>query len=155
MVSICGCVGVQHYEDMEISFDYPSNWTAGKVMDLPVIVVISESSQVNVKIAKKRLPPNLTSEEYVASSIKNNSKSLEIYCYQEVSNRTLEVDGKLAWENIYQIGCNNTQTRQKIRNVWLEKNGYIYTITCTVIPPEDFEEKNKYFNIIIDSFKIK
>lgn len=155
VIMISGCVSSKHYEEHGISFDYPSNWKAGVVYDLPhSLVSISESSQVNVKVFKYNNTNNSSLKEAYDNSVRNKTIIYEEYCYQQVSNNTITVDGVPAYELIYQIGCNNTQTRQKIREVWLEKNNNIYTIVCTVIPPEDFSLKNKAFDEIINSFHV-
>jgi hypothetical protein len=155
VILISGCINSQHYQKDNISFNYPVNWKAGYIYDLPgALVGISESSQVDVKIFKYKTPQDSGLKEVYYQSVNNHSTNLAKYCYQQVSNKTMSVDGTTAYELIYQIGCNSTQTRQKIREVWLEKNGYIYTIVCTVIPPEDFPSKNIAFEEIITSFHV-
>lgn len=155
MILIAGCINSKHYEENGISFDYPSNWKTGSIYDLPgAIVGVSESSQVDVKIFRYKTN-NTSLREVYLNSLTNKSIALDKYCYKQVSNSTLTVDGVPAYEQIYQIGCNITQTRQKIKEVWLEKNGYIYKITCTVIPPEDFTTQNPSFDKIINSFQVK
>lgn len=155
VIMISGCLTSQHYDKNGISFNYPSNWKTGVIYDLPGAVVgVSESSQVDVKIFKKKIPTGSNLTTVYNDSLTNHSSQLKGYCYQQISSKTITVDGVPAYENIYQIGCNSTQTRQKIREVWLEKNGYIYTITCTVIPPEDFPVKNLAFDGIINSFHV-
>lgn len=156
VISISGCLSSAHFENSEMSFDYPSTWKTGKILDLPgAIIGVSESSQVDVKIYKNKIPPSSSLKEVYDKSVSNTSINLEPYCYRQISNKTITVDGREAYENVFQIGCNSTQTRQIIREVWLEKNGYIYTITCTVIPPEDFQSKNSAFNLVIGSFHVK
>lgn len=154
-IMISGCLAPQHYDENGISFNYPANWKIGVITDLPGAVVgISESGNVDVKIFKKKITGDSNLESIYNDSLANRTRDLDGYCYQQISSKTITTDGVLAYENIYQIGCNSTQTRQKIREVWLEKNGYIYTIICTVIPPEDFSEKNMVFDEIINSFHV-
>lgn len=156
VISISGCIYSQHYQVKEVSFDYPYSWKVGIIHDLPgAMVGISESSQVDVKIYRYDIPTGSNLKEVYEKSITNHSETLNEYCYQQVSNRTLIVDGRKAYEIVYQLGCNSTQTRQRIREVWLEKNGYIYIITCTVIPPEDYPSKNIAFDQIINSFHVQ
>lgn len=156
VISISGCLSSAHFENSEISFDYPSTWKTGKIIDLPGAVVgVSESSQVDVKVYKNKTPTGSSLKEVYDKSVANKSLNMETYCYRQISNKTIAVDGREAYESVFQIGCNSTQTRQIIREVWLEKNGYIYTITCTVIPPEDFQSKNHAFDLIISSFHVK
>ena len=155
VIMISGCITSQHYDDNGISFNYPSNWKTGAIQDLPGAVAgVSESGQVDMKIFKNKKDNGTSLKEVYDNSLTNKTNNLNKYCYKEVSNRNLTVDGVPAYEIIYQVGCNSTQTRQKIREVWLEKNGNIYTIICTVIPPEDFPEKNPDFDGIINSLHI-
>ncbi len=156
VIMISGCLTSQHYDENGISFDYPLNWKTGVLYDYPKSVVgIFESTQVNVKIFKTRAPNSTSLKEFYNESIHNQTRTLNEYGYQQISSKTISVDGVQAYENIYQIGCNSTQTRQKIREVWLEKDGYIYRITCTAIPPEIFPLKNAAFDKIINSFHVK
>jgi hypothetical protein len=155
-IMISGCINPQHYDENGISFNYPSNWETGVIADLPGAVVgVSESGgQADVKIFKKKMPADSNLETVYNDSVNNRTRQLDEYCYQKISSKTIMVGGIPAYEIIYQTGCNSTQTREKVREVWLEKNGYIYIITCTVIPPEDFPEKNLAFDEIIDSFHV-
>jgi|LAHU01.1.fsa_nt_gb hypothetical protein len=154
-IMVSGCLAPQHYDENGISFNYPANWKTGVITDLPGAVVgISESGNVDVKIFKKQMPADSNLETVYNDSLTNQTIELDEYGYQQISSKTITVDGVRTYENIYQTGKNSTQTRQKIRQVWLEKNGYIYTIICTVIPPEDFPEKNMAFDEIINSFHV-
>ncbi|MCE5213645.1 MAG: hypothetical protein LLF83_02865 [Methanobacterium sp.] len=157
VIVLSGCVSSKHYDNKGISFDYPSNWnTSQHIFDLPgAMVIVYESSQADVKIFKYDIPSGSSLEEAYHESITNHSSRFQGYCYQQVSNRTITVAGVQAYEIVFQIGCNSTQTRQKIREIWLEKNGTIFTIICTVIPPEDFTTKDVAFNQIINSFQVK
>lgn len=152
-----GCtMGKKHFGNDEISFDYPGTWKCGAIVDLPgVIVGVSKSSQVDVKISKQRMPSGYTLKDVYNEARANNSQNLAQYCYQPLSERTLTVDGSTAYEIIYKIGCDQTQTRQQFRSVWLEKNGFLYIIFCTVMPPEDFDKENTNFDVIVNSFHVK
>jgi hypothetical protein len=157
VIIISGCIYSKHFDKDGISFDYPSNWnTSQHIFDLPgAMVIVYESSQVDVKVFKYKTPSGSSLEKVYMDSVTNHSKNYSEYCYQQVSNGTITVDGVPAYEIVFQIGCNSTHTRQKIREVWLEKNGFIYTIVCTVIPPEDYSNKNVAFQQIINSFQVK
>lgn len=156
VIALSGCLSSKHFQKDGISFDYPSNWKIGEIYDLPGAVVgVSESSQVDVKIFKKQIPTDSSLKEVYYTSIANHSTTLEKYCYQQISNKTIAIDSTIGYDTVFQIGCNSTQTRQKIREVWLERNGYIYIIQCTVIPPEIFPSKNAAFDEIINSFHVK
>lgn len=155
VIMISGCTTSKHYDDHGVSFNYPANWQVGDIYDLPGAVVgVSENSQVDVKILKRNIPADSNLESLYNQSVSNQTNSFNKYCYQQLSSKKITVDGQVAYENIYQLGCNSTQTRQKIREVWLEKNGHIYIISCTSIPPEIYSNKSRYFDIIISSFHV-
>lgn len=156
VIMISGCTSTNHFEDQSISFNYPANWKTGVIYDLPGAVVgVSENSQVDVKIFKKNITPDSSLEKMYNKTKANRNANYSIYCFQQLSEERITLDGQPAYENIYQLGCNSTQTRQMVREVWLEKNGYIYVITCTVIPPEIYSNKSNDFDIIINSFHVK
>jgi hypothetical protein len=156
VIMISGCLTSKHYDANGISFNYPSSWQAGVVYDLPgALVEVSESSQVDVKIFKKNISNNSSLETIYNESLTNHTRKLDKYCYQQISSKNIIVDGVPAYETIYQLGCNSSQTRQKIREIWLEKNGYIYIISCIAIPPEIYPNKSKDFDMIINSLHIK
>jgi len=153
----CECTNNKnHFENSEISFDYPIDWQTGEIFDLPgVIIGISKSSDVNVKIAKTKLPLGYTLKKFYNEGLNNRTKNLAKYCLQSILEKNITVDGVPAYESIYKIGCNNTQTRQQLLIVIFERNGYIYTIFCTVIPPENFNNEKTNFDMIINSFHVK
>ena len=156
VIMISGCIYTKHYDANGISFNYPSSWEAHAIYDLPGAQVgLADSGQVEVIIYKKNISSNSGLENVYNQSLTNHTRTLEKYCYKQISSENITVDGVPAYETVYQIGCNNTQTRKKIREVWLEKNGYAYIISCTAIPPEIYPEKNNGFNMIINSFHVK
>jgi hypothetical protein len=42
----------------------------------------------------------------------------------------------------------------QVREVWLQKNGKIYVISCWAFP-SSFEANQPAFNLIVDSFRVK
>lgn len=153
----CECTNNKnHFENSEISFDYPTNWKTGEILDLPgVIIGVSRSSDVNVKITKAKSPSGYTLERFYDEELNNRTKNLAKYCLQSILEKNITVDGVPAYESIYKIGCNNTQTQQQLLIVIFERNGYIYTIFCTVIPPENFDAERPNLDMIINSFHVK
>ncbi|MGC9516470.1 MAG: PsbP-related protein [Methanomicrobiales archaeon] len=156
IISIIGCIeNNRNFEDDEISFDYPSNWETGRVMDLPGAIISVRGNNTEVIISKKELNNNSSLKQYFNNFKVANKENLTEYCYQIISEKTLQVDDTNAYEIIYKIGCNNTQTRQQHLTIFMEKNGYLYTISCTVIPPEEFDNQKGNIDIIIESFQVK
>lgn len=153
---ISGCIFTKHYDAEGISFNYPSNWEVHEICDLPgALISLFESHQIEVIIYKKNNSDNSSLETIYNQSLTSHTRILEKYCYQQISSRNIIVDGVPAYETIYQVGCNNTHTRKKVREVWLEKNGHIYIIECTAIPSEIYSDRSKGFDMIIHSFYVK
>lgn len=152
-----GCINdTNHFENNEISFDYPSDWKIGEILDLPrVIVGVYKSSQVDVKISQTKMPSGYTLEKFYKDELNNRTINLAQYCFQSISEKNITVDGVPAHKSIYKIGCNSSQTRQQFQSVIFEKNGFIYSIFCTAIPPEIFDNEKANFNMIINSFHVK
>jgi len=148
-----GCIFKGHYEGSGISFDYPMGWVTGTVMDLPGAIVVVEdiSRESTVFIFKEKA--NTTLEERYLEYTQKMSRELSEYCYKQISNRTLTVDGSKAYEIVYTFGCDQTQTREQTRTVILQKGDYFYIIECKTTP-ENFKSENPNFDIIINSLDI-
>lgn len=156
LVAVSGCFeSKKKFEDNQISFEYPSTWKTGRVMDLPGAIISIRGDNADVIISKTEINNTSSLESYYKKLIETNQESLAEYCYQVISERTLKVDGADAYEIIYKIGCDDTQTRQQRRIILFEKKGYLYTISCTVIPPEEFDNQKSNLNIIIESLHVK
>jgi hypothetical protein len=156
VISVSGCLdSKKHFEDEDISFDHPSKWETGRIMDLPGAIITVGNDNTDVIIYKNKINNSFSLKEKYSSVKENNKKKLAKYCYKVISESTMKVDGTEAYEIIYKIGCNDTQTRQLHRNIILEKKGYIYSISCTVIPPEEFDNQKSNLDIIIESFHVK
>lgn len=153
VVLAAGCIFKGHYQGSGVSFDYPMGWTCGKVMDLPgaLVGVSSPSSEAEVIIFKEKA--NTSLEERYLEYTRKLPVELAGYCYRQVSNRTLTVDGSRAYELVYTIGCDPTQTSQQTRLVILQKGDYFYIIDCKTTPG-NFNRENPNFDIIINSLDI-
>lgn len=156
VISVSGCLNSKkHFENEDIYFDHPSKWETGRIMDLPGAIITVGKDNTDVIIYKNKINNSFSLKEQYSSVKENNKKKLAKYCYEVISEKTMKVDGTEAYEIIYKIGCDDTQTRQLHRNIILEKNGYIYSISCTVIPPEEFDNQKSNLDIIIESFHVK
>ena len=152
VVLAAGCIFKGHYEGQGISFDYPMGWECGKVMDLPgaLISVNSPSGDAQVIIFKERA--NTSLENRYLEYTRNLPANLSGYCYRQVSNRTLTVDGSKAYELVYTIGCDPTKQANNPL-VILQKGDYFYIIACKTAPG-NFNRENPNFDIIINSLAI-
>ncbi|MDI9624656.1 MAG: PsbP-related protein [Methanothermobacter sp.] len=153
VVLVTGCIFKGHYKGYGISFDHPIGWECGRVMDLPsaLVSVRDPSGDAEVIIFKEKA--NTSLENRYLEYIQKLPVQLSGYCYRQVSNRTLTVDASKAYELVYAIGCDSTQTSQQTRLVILQKGEYFYIIDCRTTP-KDFERQNPNFDIIINSLDI-
>lgn len=170
---------IKHYNDSEISFNYPENWIISNYEN-PVETFFSSKPQnltitrhdsdwqnsssavnqencapdpsnptmttVNIK-RENSLSPNITLE--------NAYRSNDFYPvieqspgYTFISQKSIMVDGAAGYEFIY-----GNQLDQYY-DVWFEKNGKIYSITCETLK-ESFDAEKKNFDMIVNSFHVK
>ncbi len=69
-----------------------------------------------------------------------------------ISEGTTTVDGVTAYEKGYKRP--HGEPWYQMRDVWLEKDGEDYILSCWAIP-DDFDEAQEDFNLIIESFHVK
>jgi len=148
-----GCTYKGHYEGSRVSFDYPIGWKCNKPTDLPgaLIIVSAPSNKAMVIIGQEKANGSL--EDRYLEHVQKLQEELSKYCYEKISNRTLTVDSSKAYELVYKLGCDQTQTRQQIRMIILQKGDYFYIIECEATP-EDFNKENRNFDTIINSLHI-
>ena len=153
VVLATGCIFKGHYEGSGIAFDYSMGWEPGTVMDLPGAIVGVSNPSGNSEVIIFKEKANSTLKEKYLESAQKLARELSGYCYKQISNRTFMVDGSEAYEIVYTIGCDQTQTRQQTRLVILQKGDYFYIIDCKTTP-ENFKQENPNFDIIINSLDI-
>lgn len=132
-----------HYEDNEISFDYPSNWniTVRKYS----ISLFNDRSQVTIE------KPGINAA-YILENISRKNVSATVPLPSEViSNKTITVDGLKAQKITYQTKGDSGPSRIEIT---INKNSKLFRIYFYA-PADEFKSAEVDFNMIINSFKIK
>lgn len=158
----------KHFSAAGISFDYPGSWKSiseifptykpGHDNDLDAeqlgCVVDAASSTrfekftTSVKIEKKEMPSGSNIKDVFDQTYRNYAnKSLVA-----MSEKTYTTGGSIAYEKVYKRP--HGEPWYQIRDVWLEKNGTIYIISCSAFP-QSFARAQEDFDEIISSFKIK
>lgn len=156
-----------HFENDLFAFDYPSGWrtlddiwgggySPGSENELgaqeisgvadPASRTRWERYSVYCEVSIRELPAGRTLEEVYREVYQS------VPIQQEISQTTLTVDGLTAYEYTYTQFWGEPLWQR--RDVWLEKNGTIYILTCKAFP-DSFEERQADFDLIVNSFHIK
>ncbi|MEN4007386.1 MAG: sortase [Methanobacteriaceae archaeon] len=136
-------IGTNHFDNGEISFDYPDTWnkTNGTGSN---VVSFTDANGLNVKVFRLRTPPNYNLSRRInldaAGTIDKN--------FLLVSKENITVNGTTAYKRDFNVtGKNGTHQR---REVWIERNNLIYSIILTA--PEGVNVNS--VDVLISSLKI-
>ncbi len=154
----------KHFENDELSFDYPGDWQTFSEMwstwepshdealdaEESVGVAISGFSW-SVRIASKELPPDTALKDVYEQTYKRSWIS-EYAKSHTISEGTTTVDGVTAYEKVYKRP--HGEPWYQMRDVWLEKDGAVYILSCWALP-DSFDEAQEEFKLIIESFHVK
>lgn len=145
------------YAKNNISFKYPESWTNKITSSTPNTVTAvgdpdSQESDGNINtlaiIQKTDLPSGQTLKQTYDATYNNYANESS---FQEVSERTLNINGLTAYENIHKVDVSGVQKQE--RATWFEKDGTIYVVLCGALP-SDFESQQTNFDLITFSFKV-
>jgi hypothetical protein len=155
-----GCIinNNQDYRSLNqngITMNYPSNWIVANTQVNETIAAVgnpefidnsSGLGLVGVNIQKRTLQTSL--DEYFNQSYQTlfSNSSYKIIGYENITfggYKSLCAD--------YTVTDNDEVKEQ--RAYWIENNGHVYVILCTA-PKNDFPSQKKYFDFILNSFKI-
>ena len=116
----------RHYDDGEISFDYPQSWTNVTPSNPSEVITFSDQgSGLNVTVTKVVTPPGYNSpKNYVFNNSEFSNSGFKL-----ISQEVFNLNGRTAYENVYQINSGNSSILRK--EVWIESNQTIYSIVYT------------------------
>lgn len=121
-----GGIGTQskHFDNGEISFDYPGALTAfnGTGSD---IASFSDDSGLNITVVKERIPKGYN----LANQVQLNGIGTVDKNFQLVSTKNVTVNGVTGYESDYSLQDGNVSKERK--EVWFQKNNAIYGIIYT------------------------
>lgn len=130
-----------HYDDGEISFDYPHTWQFRQGLNPSEVALFEPISDLKVTVNKQVIPPGYQHPE---NFILNTSEAYN-YGFKLLSHQVTTLNGNIAYENSYYINSNGKIYLQK--ELWIPKNGNLYSITYTYhleslkLPAEKLEEE--------------
>jgi hypothetical protein len=165
---------IKTYSAYNVGFNYPSNWHAYNATTgsnnfvngnstLSGDVFTSNTSRSNnndmIFVYKddftlfqiQIIPTSDLSEQEVINQIKNGTIPDG---WNKLSNGTLTIDGKTAYEYTYTVHDQSYNEQMRYEVVYLIKNGKTYYISMQA-PDKEFDKEKSNFNIIINSFKVQ
>ncbi len=162
VVLASGCVSnnnlnqTKNYSQNGIYFVYNGTWEIANTSSGNTVAGVGDPNTVNPQDHEPNTfvliqKPNLTmgtdlqmayNQNY--ATFFNNTSNLKI------SEANITLNNNTALENTYITTSNGTQI--EMMAVWVSQNGQIYVILCGA-PPNNFENQQNNFNMIINSFK--
>ena len=152
-------IETNHYQNDEISFDYPASWQEVPSQGSQVVAFKDPESGMNVTVSRQVTPPGYTiPQEFVPEVIKESISNLKL-----ASSNKIDVNGKVAYDNTYHIEKDGSTIEQ--RELWVKANGAIYSVVYDY-PQEEFKlesilkgfkgsESSTAFDAVKNSFMIK
>jgi hypothetical protein len=144
------------YNNGIVSFNYPKNWVTLPNQTQNTVIALGDANSKNnssyttyIAVFKEQQPSGQNLKNTFEATY--NKIKMDDSSYQAISNRTVTVNGKTAYEITYQKNVNSQLKKEK--SVWVEKNSIIYIITLSS-NPNDFEGNINNFNLVVGSFNI-
>lgn len=158
MVSLSsGSAGIEksHFNNGEVSFDYPSHWQRINHSDSKLVTFEDLNSGFKLGVNREVAPQGWVKPK---NFINNLSESGE-YKLKLVKQEKIMVNGTSVYENTYQL--ESDQNISQIREVWLEKNNAIYSIIFSDPPvaKKDFlknliNTNQQGIDMVLESFAV-
>jgi hypothetical protein len=168
-----GCLNTpKYFENNEFFFNYPDKWNTytsfwpnafgfdfkpshDKELNLKEVNGVLdpgsstpfEKYTTSVTIKKRNLPQSTSLKDVYNDTYSNMSNSITF-----LNDSNITVDGTNAYFKIYKK--NSGESLFQIKDIWLEKNGTIYVISCKTLSG-NFGEALDNFDVIIKSFHVK
>ncbi len=164
VVLASGCINnnnlnqTKTYSQNGIYFVYNGTWEIANVSSTNAIVAVGDPNTVDsqthepntfVLIQKSNVTTGTdlqTAYNQNYANFFNNTTNLR------VSEANITINGNKAIENVYISTYGGVQS--EMRAVWISQNGQIYVILCGT-PSSNFENEQKNFNLVINSFKVQ
>lgn len=161
VVLASGCVNnddtnsTKSYSGNGISFVYNGTWNVANTTSPNALVAVGDPSTVDAQnnpstFVLIQKPNETQSNDLQATYDQNYAGLFNNTTNQRVSEANITVNNNKALENVYITNSGGVQTQ--MRAVWLTQNGAIYVILCGTIP-SNFENEQKNFDLVINSFK--
>lgn len=131
----------RQYDDGEISFNYPESWAIEYGSNPSQVVLFKPTPDSNITINKQVIPPGYQSpENYKLNTNDTYSSGLRLD-----SHVVKDINTDTAYENTYT--ANTTDDNYLRKEVWIPKNGNLYSIIYTRSPYSNSTEDRNGFNL--------
>jgi sortase A len=115
-----------HFLKDEISFDYPDTWqTVNQTRTSEIVGFTDPEADLNVTVNRQPLPAGYMPTD----NFTLNSTEAESSGFKFVSEKTLDINGTAAYENIYEVTVDNRTVHRT--EIWMNKNDALYSIIYT------------------------
>lgn len=151
-------IETKHYQNGEISFDYPASWQQVSGQGSQLVAFKDPETGMNVTVNRQVMPSGYnTTQDFVPEVIKESESNLKL-----TSSKKIDVNGKVGYDNTYQIQKNGSTIDQ--RELWVNANGALYSVIYSY-PQEGFKvesllkglkgsENSAAFDAVKNSLKI-
>jgi sortase A len=115
----------EHYDDGEISFNYPQSWHLKPGSNPSEIALFQPSPNVKVTVNKQVIPPGYKPPlNYIINTTEAYDSGFRL-----LSHQVTNLNNNTAYENTYYISNQGKIFLQK--EIWIPKNGNLYSIIYT------------------------
>lgn len=128
-------IETKHYENGEISFDYPSSWQQVPTKGAQIVAFKDPETGMNITV-NRQVPPEgyNVSTDFVPELVKEPESNLKL-----TSSDKIDVKGNTGYYNSYQVQGNGSPLEQK--EIWVNTNGALYSVVFNY-PPEEFRAES-------------
>lgn len=140
-----------------ISFKYPLNWQEGNKKGQYIIAYVKDP-KLNSSDGKPGAVVEVMKRTSNGVPLKRfyddvKAEASNVPGYGVMSDTTTTIDNVTAYEFTARATDSNIEEQFKV--ALLEKNGFIYMITCGTRSPTYLSDEEDNFDMIIDSFKVQ
>ena len=144
------------YAQNGITFTYNGTWEIANTTAPGTLAAVGDPNTVNPTTQSPNTfviiqkPSVATGTDLQTAYNQNYATFFNNTGNQRVSEGSVTVNNVNAFENVYTTSSGGVQ--KQMRAVWIPFNGNIYVILCGAIP-SDYNNQQKNFDLIINSFK--
>lgn len=125
-------IETKHYQNGEISFNYPSSWQQVAGQGSQVVAFKDPETGMNITVSRQVMPAGYnTTSDFVPALVKETESNLKL-----TSSNKIDINGTSGYDNTYQVQKNGSTTQQ--RELWVNKNGALYSVIFSY-PQEGFK----------------
>lgn len=144
--------GNKTYSGNGVSFNYPENWSIDNDKARNKIFVYKNVSFNQVQFMVQIIYNNGMAEQGAINNIRESSFAFP--GWTRISNNTLTVDGKTAYEDVFNVNDTHYSEIMRFDQMCFVKNENTYVMILEA-PDKEFDKEKPNFDIIVNSFKVK